>query len=263
MGFSDYFANASNFFKKNANQTTRTVADVNDAVGARQAALKTTRGFGSAVNTALGVISEPRKQYNYRVNINFGAVLGGIGGIEANIKSCTRPSINFDYKETHVFNSVKRSIVGVNFEPITMEIYDDMAGTVTNDIVSMLRNSYLLNVDNTLSDGSPIDLGSYQNAKIDSIVIHSGSSPVSSLVGGGLINVAKNGLQAYKDGPIDSVMLKDCNIIGVDFGNFDYANESDPCMITLKFKYQSLSFGNTTLSRDIRSTAIQKAIGSI
>jgi len=231
----------------------RSVVDVVDSVGARTKALRATRGFGNSVNSSIGIIKEARKQYNYRVKLNFGT--DSSKGIEANIKSITRPSVHFDYSETNVFNSIKRTIIGVTFDPIVLEIYDDLAGSVTDDIIKMLKNDYMFNIDNQLVDGAPIDLAPYQKAQIKSIEIHSGSAPLNNLVGGVLNNLSNGGTGIYNEGNITNMVRSQCTIDSIDFGNFDYSNEADPCVIRMTFKYQSLSFGRTSLTKDLAEFA--------
>ena len=221
----------------------RTVQNTLSGLGTKTALLKATKGFGGSVAGMATLVNEPRKSYNFQISM-------GINGhaIEANVKAITRPKITFEYRQTRYLNTVKRVLKAVHFEPITITVYDDLAGKVQAELKNLVSGNYSGSLTEVVDTGKSINLKGFNESLIDEIVIHSSSSPVSSLISVGLDTIHGLDLEkALAGSSVENMILKGCTIEAIDFGEFDYT-VSNANEITISVSFQALAFGSTSVS---------------
>jgi len=240
----------SSAFDSVAQQPSRAIQEINASVGTRTKILQGTGAIGGAIGSFAGAVSEPRKKYNFGISIN---VPGSIGhGIEANVKSITRPKIHMDYRHIRYYNTIRRQLNAIHFDPITIVIYDDLASHVQQDFQALI-SSKLTSSSNELLGGS-INIADFDRSVIEEVVIHSSASPVTSLIAGGFDAIGQSlqgqgisSLQgALSNAGVRHMKLKYCTIEAIDFGEFDFSN-SEANLITLTLSFQSLIFGSSTV----------------
>ena len=228
----------------------RLVQDIGSSIGSKQALLKTTGAFGGTL-TQLAT-PEPRKRYNFQVK------LGSSGlskSIEANVKSISRPKLHLDYRTVRYMNTVRKTLRSITFEPVTLTIYDDLAGSVQRDIERLIFGKATHSVADGMILGHSIDMKSFRDTIIDEVVIHSATAPLVQLFKYGIESLGRimegrtpeSIASMLTNSGVQHMKLLNCTIDSIDFGEFDYTiSESNEVTITLS--YQAIQFGSSTES---------------
>jgi len=220
------------------------VDTVASSPGARTKALKTTKGFGAGVLGLTTALQEPRKSYNFQVGLDFGLDLGNI---VANVKSIDRPRIIIDYNEQRYFNTTRKNIRRVRFEPIKMTIFDTLDNTVYNEFAKLITKLIPDSAVAGFNIGNDIyQFNTVNNTTLRSVSIYSGSSPIMSLLGSANDLLSHDLHTALQNGVVKTMTLSEVTIDKVDFGSYDYSS-SEPQVITLEFSYQSLLFRESSV----------------
>lgn len=167
----------------------------------------------SAGNGADQGIMMPKLKYRFRVEFTgFGGPSGSAVELTKQVMNVTRPGVQFDNVELHVYNSKINYAGRYTWADVTLVVRDDSTGRVSQSVGSQIQKQF-----DFMEQASASSAGDYKFAtKIQILDGNNGTDPTV----------------------IEEFLLEGCYLQNTVYSNSDYSS-SDPLDITMTIKYDN------------------------
>lgn len=172
--------------------------------------MSTLQNFGVPLGNSKGPLLSPKLKYKFRVRLfGFGPIATPLD-VSAQVESVGRPSVNHAEVEIHSYNSVSYMAGKHNWNTLELMVRDDVANSVSR-IVGHQEMKQMNHIQQT----SPIAASNYKFGM-----------KIETLDGG-------------NDKVLETWDLEGCWLTTVNYGDFDYKDQSGYVGITMTIRYDN------------------------